>query len=127
MRPLFAALALGTTFWHQAIAQDGSNSAFIEQRSERTMLAEGLGSVLVVTQDGETVGDVESTILTHDGKLAGLVVGVGGFLGLAEKPVGVRYEHFDVRETEDGFEFVIDLDRAALDAAPRYEKREEDG
>lgn len=110
-----------------APAQNVPSDAFIEQRGERTMRAEGLGSILVVTKEGETVGDVEGTILTYDGKVAALVVGVGGFLGLAEKPVGVRYEHFDVRETDGGFEFVIDLDRAELEAAPKYEKREEDG
>lgn len=127
MRALLLTTALSAAALSGAVAQDAPAGAFIEQRGERTMTAEGLGSILVVTEDGETVGDVESTILTYDGEVAGLVIGVGGVLGLAEKPVGVRYEHFDVRETEDGFQFVIDLDRAALDAAPRYEKREEDG
>ena len=110
---------------HHAIAQDGPDESVVTQRGTSEMLASGLGAVSVIGPSGETIGDVEEAILSHDGRIVALVVGVGGFLGLAEKPVGVRYERFEVRETDDGIEFVVDLDRAALEAAPRFEKRDD--
>ena len=89
------------------------------------MVAGELGAIAVIGPDGQQIGDVEETILAHDGRVVGLVVGVGGFLGLAEKPVGILYDHLKVRPIEKGFEFVTDLDRATLEAAPAYRKRKE--
>lgn len=89
------------------------------------MLASGLGSVFVIGPDGETVGDVQDTLLTHDGRIAALVVGVGGLLGVGEKLVGVPYEHLTVRPIEDGIEFVTDLTRAQLDEAPVFKPKDE--
>lgn len=88
-------------------------------RGEDTMLAATLGSKRVFSGD-EQIGDVEDVVLSHDGRIVALVVGVGGFLGLAEKPVGIRYERLEVRETEEDFEFVTDLTRDVLMEAPAY-------
>lgn len=94
-------------------------------RGEATMMAATLGSKAVFSGD-EQIGDVEGVILSHDGRIVALVVGLGGFLGLAEKPVAIRYERLDVRETEEDFEFVTDLTRETLMDAPAYTPREGD-
>ena len=94
-------------------------------RGEDTMLAARLGSVRVFSGDSE-IGDVEQIILSRDGRVVALVVGVGGFLGLGEKPVGIRYERLDVRDTEDGIEFTTDLTRDELMNTPAYTPRDGD-
>jgi hypothetical protein len=45
----------------------------------------------VTGKDGQVVGDIEDIILGKDNKIDGVVMGVGGFLGVGEKKVGVRY------------------------------------
>ena len=98
-------------------------------RGEDTMLAAKLGSIRVFSGDGESgeeIGDVEEIVLSHDGRIVALVVGVGGFLGLGEKPVGILYERLNVRETEEGIEFTTDLTRSELMDAPAYTPRQGD-
>ena len=97
----------------------------LTERGRDTMMAGELGAVRVVTAAGEEVGDIEGTVLGRDGTVVAMLVGVGGVLGLAEKVVGVPYDRLAVRDTKDGFEFVTDLSRDELDAAPAYKEREE--
>ena len=118
---LAAALASGSPGgW----AQEPAARVIIVQRGAETMLASSLGAVSVVTTDGETLGDVTDTILSRDGRIVALIVGLGGFLGLAERPVAIGYGHLTARTGESGLEFVCDLDRAALAAAPTYRERD---
>ena len=123
---LAAALALAAIAT-PAPAQDGPPEGIVVWRGTDTMVASELGAIEVVTPAGETLGDVSDTILSHDGRLVALVVGVGGFLGLAEKEVAVRWEHLSVRAkaAEGEFEIVCELDRAALEAAPPYRATKE--
>ena len=45
----------------------------------------------VVDKNGAEVGKIEDVILgTKDDKIDGVIMGIGGFLGLAEKKIGVR-------------------------------------
>ena len=117
--PLLLALATAT-----AAAQEGGPAATFAARGAGTLLASELGAIEVVTPAGEPLGDVDDAILSRDGRIVALVVGLGGVLGLAERPVAIRYAHFTVRAAEDGFELVCDLDRAALERAPSYRERE---
>jgi sporulation protein YlmC with PRC-barrel domain len=44
----------------------------------------------VMGADGQSIGEIEDLILGKDGKIDGYVMGVGGFLGVGEKKIGVR-------------------------------------
>ena len=117
------ALALLLASAAPAAAQEAS--PFVTERGAATLLGSKMPTLAVVGPDGAALGDVSDTILGPDGRIRALVVGVGGVLGLGERPVAIRWEHLAVRETADGFEIVSALDRAALDAAPEYREREE--
>ena len=84
------------------------------------MLASELGAIAVVGADGEAIGDVEDTILGRDGRIVAVLVGVGGWLGLAERLVAVPWDRLEVRGTEAGYEIVSSLGLEALEAAPAY-------
>ncbi|HUS95295.1 MAG TPA: PRC-barrel domain-containing protein [Hyphomicrobiaceae bacterium] len=45
----------------------------------------------VAGASGKIVGDVEDLILNEYNQVVGVIMGVGGFLGVGEKRVGVRY------------------------------------
>lgn len=89
-------------------------------RGSDTMLASKLGAVAVVSADGESIGDVQDTILARDGRIEAAIVGVGGVLGVGERLVAVPWSRLSVRDTEGGIEIVSELDRAALEAAPVF-------
>ncbi len=42
---------------------------------------------------GKSIGDLNDIVMNKDGKIAAIVVGVGGFLGLGEKNVAVDYDY----------------------------------
>lgn len=45
----------------------------------------------VVNKDGQTIGDIEDLIVNSGNEIVGVIMGVGGFLGVGEKKIGVRY------------------------------------
>ena len=56
----------------------------------------------VVDKTGAKIGDIDDVILgTKDDKIDGVIMGVGGFLGVGEKKIGVRIGALKF-ETKDG-------------------------
>ena len=54
-------------------------------------LASTLIGRTVTNAQGETLGDINDLIVDEQGTVVAVVIGVGGFLGMGEKDVGVRY------------------------------------
>jgi hypothetical protein len=51
----------------------------------------------VTNTANETVGEINELILDKDGKIAAVVVGVGGFLGIGEREVALDYKSLNVK------------------------------
>ena len=54
--------------------------------------ASKLVGVNVYNQQNEKIGDINEILLAPDGKVAGVVIGVGGFLGMGEHDVLVKLD-----------------------------------
>jgi hypothetical protein len=63
------------------------------------MRASKLIGTRVNSEAGERIGDINEVVLTRDGKAAAVVIGVGGFLGIGEREVAVKFE--SLRLTQD--------------------------
>jgi hypothetical protein len=68
-------------------------------RTETTTTAKSTGSmwrgskligVDVYNEQNEKIGDIDEILLDHSGKVAGVVIGVGGFLGIGERKIMVE-------------------------------------
>ncbi len=69
----------------------------------------------------ETVGDINDAIISLDGTVEGVVLGVGGFLGIGEKRVAIEMQQLSVQMDEDGDpRLIIDTTREALEEAPEF-------
>lgn len=79
--------------------------------------------------DAQNIGDVNDLVLGKDGKVASVVVGVGGFLGMGQKNVAIDYGQVEwqqrngawtivVPTTADELKALPDFDRSAFNAAP---------
>jgi len=53
----------------------------------------------VYSENNENVGDINDVIFSKDGKIVGVVLGVGGFLGIGEKNVLVRLDALKMVKT----------------------------
>ena len=130
MHTFATALVVSVGFTAHAAGQDQSSSEpagnFLTEPGPQMLMSSGIGAILVYGPDGEQVGDVEDIVLTFDGSIAAVLVGVGGTLGLAEKPVAVAMEHVTISKGEEknSYRVDLDLDRAALDAAPKFKPPE---
>jgi sporulation protein YlmC with PRC-barrel domain len=82
------------------------------------MSADDLLDQDVVTVEGEEVGEIESVIISNDGRVNALVVGVGGFLGLGEREVALDWNQVNVNN--EG-EIALNLSKEELEALPEYE------
>jgi sporulation protein YlmC with PRC-barrel domain len=80
----------------------------------------------VVNTANETIGDVNDLITDANGKTIAAVIGVGGFLGIGEKDVAIRFE--DLRFARDGdndIKVTVNIDKSALALAPDYQSLDE--
>jgi sporulation protein YlmC with PRC-barrel domain len=55
----------------------------------------------VVNKEGQKIGDIEDLIVTSGNDIVGVIMGVGGFLGVGEKKIGVQLSALKF-ETKDG-------------------------
>jgi sporulation protein YlmC with PRC-barrel domain len=91
-------------------------------------LADGLfASKLIGTSvkntAGETIGDINEVVLGKDGKVAAVVIGVGGFLGLGEREVAVSFESLQLGRGEDQrTTAMLNTNKEALKAAPEWKR-----
>jgi len=91
------------------------------------MTAEDLIGKTVVNADGRDVGSIDDLVLDNN-KVAHVVVGVGGFLGIGEKNVAIPVEKLQLGQdqaimlsglTEDDLRGMPEFDRNAYAAYPR--------
>ncbi len=113
----------------QAPAPAASGTAVIPNPTDlqpvdvATISAKDLMNATVYSGTNENVGEVGDVILAQDGKIDAVVLDVGGFLGLGEKPVAIGFEGLDIRKDANGALFVYTkFTKDQLEAAPQYDK-----
>lgn len=70
-----------------ALAADGT-----AVQGGETWRSTKLIGVPIFGPDKVSIGKIDDLLLGHDGKIASIVVGVGGFLGIGEKDVAVPFD-----------------------------------
>lgn len=110
-----------TMLTRPTVAYEGYSDADVEDMQALT--AEDLEGSYVYGANNETVGEVDSLILGDDGQINEVVINVGGFLGLGEKPVAVTWDELQVLKNAEGddFRIYIDSSEEALEAQPEYQ------
>jgi len=72
----------------------------------------------VTNPQNETVGEIESVIVDADGKVRTVIVGVGGFLGMGERHVAIRWD--SLTSTQDGDKIMMSTTKEQLKTFPPY-------
>jgi hypothetical protein len=93
----------------------------IVRQSETTILAGDLLGATVYTPNSEALGAINDLIVSRDGTVEGVVIGIGGFLGIGEKEVAFRMDKLKRSSIEDGEDrFWLNVSREELQAAPSF-------
>ncbi|WP_026379700.1 PRC-barrel domain-containing protein [Afifella pfennigii] len=70
----------------------------------------------------ESVGEIGDVIVSRQGDVRAVIIDVGGFLGIGEKPVAVEYDRLNVQKDVNGeTRYSISASEDELDQAPAYE------
>lgn len=75
------------------------------------------------TAEWSNIGEINDLIVTQDGELAAVIIGVGGFLGIGEKDVAVDMSQIEVVSDDGGARFLtVNASPEMLTEAPAYER-----
>jgi len=69
---------------------------------------------------GGKPGDINYLVLDNTGKISTAVIGVGGFLGVGEKNVGIPYNELSFTESNGRRIATVDATKETLTNAPSY-------
>jgi sporulation protein YlmC with PRC-barrel domain len=72
--------------------------------------------------DAENIGDVNDIVISADGKVEAVVVGVGGFLGIGEKDVAVNFAELDWAERDGDRWLVSTLTKEQLESQAAFDR-----
>lgn len=78
---------------------------FVTEQNPSDWLASSLIGRTVYNEQEEDLGDISDVIFGEDGQVVAILIGVGGFLGIGEKDVGVQFSALQFRleaEVESG-------------------------
>lgn len=141
IRKLLATTALATLVASGAYAQDATQPApaapsttqapMSQPETPMVIKAEGnLASNVIgkavyngTGQDAKKIGSVNDLVLSPDGQVKALVIGVGGFLGIGQKDVAIEYNLAKWEERDNDRWLVVETTAEALKAQPEFDKQ----
>ncbi|MCV2869096.1 PRC-barrel domain-containing protein [Defluviimonas sp. WL0002] len=87
------------------------------------LTAERLTGAPAYDTEDKWVGEVSEILLSDEGRVRSVIVDVGGFLGIGEKPVELQLSSVDILRSDDGSEVrvYIALTKEQMEAIPKYE------
>jgi sporulation protein YlmC with PRC-barrel domain len=134
MNKFMTALSLAALMSVPAVAQDTTVPRTSEMPAATqempaakitgTVSASELLNKAVKNATNENVGDINDLQIGDDGKIAAVIVGVGGFLGLGEKDVALPYDQIAFARDADGALIVTaNVTKESLQAMPEWKKK----
>ena len=113
--------APATTTLSSAAVVQGAIVMLPRQESGQILSSKIVGAS-VYGMANEKIGEVSDLILSSDGAIVGVVVGVGGFLGMGEKNVAVTYASIiKTKDDKGAAHYTLRVTKEALKAATAYE------
>lgn len=113
-----AALLAGTVAVSMASAQ---GVTFVGEQKAGELAAVRLAGTRVFNAKGDVIGTISDVMLGPDGRAQTIVVGVGGWMGLGAKEVGVPYAAVKVGPVVEGSRvLLLDVTKDDLQKAPQF-------
>jgi hypothetical protein len=103
-------------------ALSSDSPQFLSKQERSDWLASNLIGVSVNNSANESIGSITDLISDENGKVVGVIVGAGGFLGIGQKDVAIRFEDLKLaRDANDDVTAIVNITQETLAAAPDYE------
>lgn len=87
------------------------------------LTADMLKGVTVYDANDDVVGEVGDIVLAEDGQVREVIIDVGGFLGMGEKPVAMMLDQLEILRQDDGSDLrvYVAATKEQLEALPTYD------
>jgi sporulation protein YlmC with PRC-barrel domain len=109
----------------QTAGKSGAATNFVTQQPANEWLARVFIGQAVHNAAGETIGDINDLVFNRTGQISTVVIGVGGFLSIGEKGVGVRFSALTFNVGKNGERvIVVALTKQDLTQAPSFKATE---
>jgi len=106
-------------------AQSNAPAAPSVKSAAADISAKSLINESVKNASNETIGDINDVLIGSDGKVAAIIVGVGGFLGMGEKNVALPFDQLMfAKSADDDLIVSTSMTKEGLQSAPEYVKPE---
>jgi hypothetical protein len=107
-------------------AEADSGTQFLSKQETSDYLASNLIGESVYNAQDEVIGDINDLVSDESGKFVAVLIGAGGFLGMGEKDVALRFEDLKFTRDEDNdIKVVSNISEEMLASAPDYERLSE--
>ncbi|MBI4724012.1 MAG: PRC-barrel domain-containing protein [Rhodomicrobium sp.] len=111
-----------TTAPAPSAAPAAAPTKFLTTEEQDQWLVGRLWNRNVYNAAGKPIGDLKDVLIGRDGKVAAVIVGVGGFLGMGEKNVAVGYDHLIQNGSISPNRIVLNMSEQDLRAAPEFKR-----
>jgi len=101
-------------------APSSSNAQIMNEVPANTVTVTNYYKQAIYDPQNNRIGDVDDVLVTQDGRVSALVVGVGGFLGIGEKHVVVPFNAVKMESKDNKVTLVMNSSKDELKAAPGF-------
>jgi sporulation protein YlmC with PRC-barrel domain len=101
-------------------------SPFLVKQDASELLAANLIGQTVMTVNNESIGEVTDLITDKDGKILAVLIGAGGFLGIGQKDLAIRFQDIKVtRDENNDLTVTANVTKGMVAQAPDYQTLDE--
>jgi sporulation protein YlmC with PRC-barrel domain len=105
-----------------APATSGDAAGTEYELASQELTADNLIGSAVYSPNEDNLGEVNDVVFDQAGTIQGVVIDVGGFLGVGEKPVAVQYDALNVQKEDNGdLRIVVNATQEQLEGAPAFD------
>jgi hypothetical protein len=107
-------------------APAADSSPFLVKQERSDLLIGNLIGETVMTPNNVSIGEITDLITDKDGKVLAVLIGAGGFLGIGQKDVAIRFQ--DIKVSRDGnndLTVTANVTKEMIAQAPDYQTLDE--
>jgi hypothetical protein len=121
MKTVISAAALAISLSTAALAQQPApTTAGPAETFTRLPAGTTVANFYIYDPSDNKIGDVDDVLIDKEGRIAAMIIGVGGFLGMGEKNVAVPFRSVRASEKNNKWYLVLNTNKEALKTAPGF-------
>jgi sporulation protein YlmC with PRC-barrel domain len=103
-----------------SMTENGTAIDNTTQNADGSFNASKVMGLSVVNNANDSIGKISEVLLDRSGRVSGVVVDVGGFLGIGTHPVKLGWNQVKLLNKDGSLQAVVNTDKNALKQMPEY-------